>query len=713
MKYRRHLIALSIAAAAASSAYVLTTMRLFDGIFGEAERKTTDYRVQLNRSVQRDSVPVTLLLFDTATVEQWPYLVPFPRAVLADLVRVAAANGAAVIGLDVFLDRLYPELSALDDGDARLRAAIRDAGNVVLVAPTVQEGGVRRLRPPHPYFAEVAAAVAAADLPTPYETVRHASLVTMTDSGAVPGFALALYATMRGIDLDSLMRAAAAAGSLTLPGLPAQYTRLWPNESLNLPLLYAGPPSRPDREQGAFRAYPAHPVQLVGAATGFEPNDAFSGWIRGNAVLLGSGFHDSERFRTPFYDFVFDDGELAGWTYGVEIHANALHNLLERAYLQPLPAPVALLWLLLVGAVASGVTFWRGAKWGAGAALVSFAAAGIAAIVVFHQSTLVLPVIGASLSSMLAFMSAVAYISIVEGREKRLIRGAFSKYVPPGVVDDLVADPSRLKLGGERRDVSILFSDVAGFTSIAESLTPEVLVALLNEYLSELSDIVLAEGGTLDKYIGDAIMALWGAPTPVPDHAVRACRTALRMQRRLAELNVLWQQRGAGWPELRMRIGVNTGTPVVGNIGGQKRFDYTALGDSVNLAARLEPACKTYGVQIMIGEPTRQAAGRGIVVRELDLVAVYGRAEPIRVYELIGMAEEPLDARHAELLQHYDAGLAAFRRRDFGLAGGYFDAALELLPTDGPSRLYRTRSAECILNPPPVDWDFVERRQVK
>ncbi|CAN5788703.1 hypothetical protein BH23GEM10_BH23GEM10_04620 [soil metagenome] len=713
VRYRRLLIVLSIAAASAAAAHVLVSVQLFDPIFGEAERTTVDYRVQLNRSVQRDSVPIALVLFDTLTVQEWPYLVPFPRAPLADLVRTAAANGAAVIGLDVYLDRQYPQLSAADDGDARLRDAIRDAGNVVLVAPTVQTGAVRRLVPPDPYFADVAAAVATADLPTAYETVRDVALLTMTEDGPVPGFALALHAVMQGIDLDSLMADVARTGRLDVAGVPAAYRTVGANEALIMPILYGGPPSRTDRQEGAFRAYSAFGVQTVGAFTGFAVNDAFESWMRGSAVLLGSGFHDSERFRTPFYDYVFSDGEYAGWTYGVEVHANALQNLMEQKYVRPIGAAAGLLLLFAMAVTAAGVTFRQGARWGAAAVVLFLVLTGWLAIEAFTRLGAVIPLIGTALAGVLGYTGAVAYVSIVEGREKRLIRGAFSKYVPPGVVDDLVADPSRLKLGGEKRTISILFSDIAGFTSMSEVLEPEALVSILNEYLDEMSDIVFDEMGTLDKYIGDAIMALWGAPASMPDHALRSCRAALRMQLRLAELNRDWEQQGAKWPALHIRIGVNTGAPVVGNIGGARRFDYTALGDAVNLAARLEPACKTYGVEVMIAEPTRVGAGDAIVVRELDMLAVYGKAEPVRVYELVGLSADPLAAERTEVLQHYESGLAAYRSSDFELARQYFGAALELAPADGPSSLYMKRSEEYITHPPPADWDFVERRQVK
>jgi class 3 adenylate cyclase/CHASE2 domain-containing sensor protein len=713
MQLRRHLIAAGIAGAATLAGHTLTTVRVFDGTVGEVERKTVDYRMRAAAAADRDNADVALVLFDSMSVEGWPYLVPFPRAVLADLVLTAAANGAQAIGLDVFLERRYAELSELDDGDARLREAIAQAGNVVLVAMTEQQDGVRRLRPPDPYFSEVAAAVASADLPTPFETVRDAALVVATADGLVPGFALAMYALMRGLDLDSLMAAMERTGRIDLAGVPRAYRDVPATGPLSLPIRFGGPPSRPNREEGTFVVYPAVAVQGLGAASGFEANPVLSAWLGGRGVLLGSGFHDSERFRTPFYDHVFGDGELAGWTYGVEVHANALQNLLQRSYLQPLRGSLALLLLFTVALAAAGATFWRGAKWGAAAGGAALAVAAWVALEAFSRGALVMPLVGPILAFVFGYTGSVAYVSIVEGREKRLIRGAFSKYVPPGVVDDLVADPSRLKLGGEKRELTILFSDLAGFTAMSEVLPPERLVSILNEYLDEMSDLVLDERGTLDKYIGDAIMALWGAPAPVPDHARRACRAAVRMQRRLDALNAQWRQQDGDWPALRMRIGVNTGTPVVGNIGGQRRFDYTALGDAVNLAARLEPACKTYGVGTMIAEPTRVAAGSEIVVRELDMLAVYGKAEPVRVYELIALDGEVLDEVLSEVLQHYESGLAAFRRRDFELATRFFDAALELNAEDGPSQLYRRRCEEHIMNPPPADWDFVERRQVK
>jgi adenylate cyclase len=354
--------------------------------------------------------------------------------------------------------------------------------------------------------------------------------------------------------------------------------------------------------------------------------------------------------------------------------------------------------------------FRRGVAWGAITAVLLFLAHAAAVFAAFGYAQIAVPLVIPTLAVALAFIGSTSYVSVVEGREKRSIRSAFAQYVSPEVVAELVADPSRLRLGGEKRPITVMFSDLEGFTALAERTEPQRLVALLNRYLDAMTQVVFEEHGTVDKYIGDAVMAFWGAPVSVQDHALRACRAALRMQERLQALNEEWRREG--WSELRMRIGVNSGQPIVGNIGGRGKFDYTALGDAVNLAARLEPACKGYGVVILISDETRAAAGRAIVARELEMLAVYGREEPVGIWELVGLADDDLGPR-AQVLEHFSRGLSAFRSRDFEMARLFFEQALAVDPEDGPSELYLERCARCIESPPAEDWSYVERRQVK
>ena len=704
MKVPRLAVAVAIGAGAALLALALANVWLPGKLAGEVEERTQDWRMRSVPRRDRQTSPVVLVFFDSSAVRSWPYEVPFPRAAIAQVVDIVSGAGARAIGLDVHLERRYPELNRLDGGDDRLREAIRRAGNVVLATGTEQRGGERTVLPVDTFFASAAAAVGAADLPTPYETIRDATLTVQAGGRRVPGFATALWAVAQGRDADSLTAAAQREGGLRIPGLPARFGRVSTRrDAQNVPLLFLGPPSRTDVEEGAFQAFSSALLAELGELT---PAEFFAGKI----VLVGSGFHSSERFRTPFYDHRGPDGKLAGWTYGVEVHATALENLLAGRYPRPLPVWSRLLVVLALAGLVTAVTFSRGVAWGAATALGLALGYGGLSFLAFGSWQVELPLVAPALAALLSFVGATSYVSIVDGREKRMIRRAFSQYVPPAVVSQLVADPDRLRLGGEKRPVTLLFSDLSGFTTLSETADPQALVRFLNRYLDEMSRLVIQEGGTLDKFIGDGVMALYGAPGVLEDHALRACRTALAMHRRLAELNREW--RGAGWGEVGMRIGINTGTPIVGNVGGRERFDYTALGDAVNLAARLEPACRTYGVGILVSGQTRGAAGDGIVARELELLGVRGRAEPVAVYELVALAGEDVGVM-AEVMEHFAAGLRAFRDRDFELALVYFRQAAALRPEDGPSRLYIERCEAFIASPPPPEWSFVERRQVK
>lgn len=734
MDRKRMIVAGVIVVTAAVAAHVLVSVQFFDTIFGQAEERTLDWRQRFVVSYPREGSEIRMILLDEASAEAAPYMSPFPRTELAEVVEVASASGARVIALDVFLQRRYPELDPVGCeqppcGDERLRDAIDTAGNVILAAPLVSTDSGFLARPPDPYFAEVAAGVGYAEIPSPFDVVTEATLFTRTlNRGLVPGFALATFAHSRGLDIDSLMTSIEAKGRLELPGLRDEAARLREDVAVhNMRILYAGPPSRPAREDveadgqvtgtgaqgdaGAFLAFPSDAVSDLSEIVAISPEMAgdFLGFDH-RVVLVGSGFHPEEKFRTPFYSMPDDAGNIFGWMFGTEVHANALHDLMTGSYVKDLGPWRAFFLLLTLAGITTLISFWRGVTWGAVAAGGLFVATLVTAWAAFAEMYLHVPVVGPTLATAFALLGSTSYISVIEGRDKRVIRGAFSKYLSPVVVDELVADPSRLKLGGEKRHLSILFSDLAGFTSLSESLEPEALLALLNEYLDDMADVVMSEGGTLDKYIGDAIMALYGAPAALPDHASRACRTALRMQRRLDRLNEEWA--ALGRPPLGMRIGVNTGYPVVGNIGGEKRFDYTALGDAVNLAARLEPACKTYGVGILISGATKAAAGEAIVTRELELLAVYGKEEPIPVFELVALAGEELGERE-EFIRQFEAGIAAYRNRDFELATQYFRAAEELDATDRPTLLYLERCREYMVNPPPTEWDGVERRQVK
>jgi adenylate cyclase len=290
---------------------------------------------------------------------------------------------------------------------------------------------------------------------------------------------------------------------------------------------------------------------------------------------------------------------------------------------------------------------------------------------------------------------------IAEEKERLRVKAAFQNYVAPEVVNSMLQHPERLKLGGEKREMTVLFSDIRGFTTLSEQMEPEVLVGLLHSYLNPMTETVFKHSGTMDKYIGDAIMAIYGAPLVLPDHADRACETALEM---IATLMQLWDGwRVKGLPELRIGIGLNSGMMTVGNMGSERLFDYTVIGDNVNLASRLEGLNKYYGTAILITEATQKLLRNSYILREIDRVRVKGKKAPVSIFELRGHGQP--QGQEAELLQTFQAGLAVFRQGQLESAKTYFSDCLQLSSTDGPSKLLLSRIQTLSQQPLPPDWD--------
>ena len=389
---------------------------------------------------------------------------------------------------------------------------------------------------------------------------------------------------------------------------------------------------------------------------------------------------------------------------GVEVHANFLNNLLEQDFLRRASTPTrtAAVILLLIGTLTAAV-FGRSVLSGAVLSL-GMTALYLALVVWAFRQNIWMDTISPMAGQGAMFILATLVNYYGEGREKSRVRDAFSLYLSPDVVANVIENPELLSLGGSRRVMSCFFSDLAGFTTISESLSPEELVNLLNRYLSLMTKAIMRSGGTVDKFEGDAIMCFWGAPAVQEDHALRACLSALEQQELLAGLRreVLEQ----GLPELRARMGVNTGPMIVGNMGSEERFDYTVMGDAVNLASRLEGANKPYGTYIMISEATYAEVRDQVEVRELDLLRVKGKLEPIRVYELLSKSGE-LSPEKKRVVEVYTRGLEMYRNREFVEAENAFQEALSLDPEDGPSKTYLERCLTYQEDPPPPDWDGV------
>jgi len=300
-----------------------------------------------------------------------------------------------------------------------------------------------------------------------------------------------------------------------------------------------------------------------------------------------------------------------------------------------------------------------------------------------------------------------AFNEMTSGLKQGLfVKNAFKRYLSSTVVEQIIKDPSALSVGGEERELTVFFSDMSGFTSISENMPPRKLVGFINEYLGAMTDSIFLQDGTLDKYVGDAVMAFWGAPVAQEDHARRACWAALDNRSRLKEMCKGWAERGL--PQFDIRIGVNTGRMIVGNMGSAEHMGYTVIGDAVNTGARLEAANKLYGTHILINETTREQAGGAVETREIDLLELRGKKNAIRIFELLGLPGQ-IDERRLRGYRLYEEALAVYRKRDWDEAEKLFRAALGVLGEDKPSSVLLQRVLVFRRHPPPGDWDGVFR----
>lgn len=416
---------------------------------------------------------------------------------------------------------------------------------------------------------------------------------------------------------------------------------------------------------------------------------------------------------------------------GVETHANVLSNLVVEdlkhnpetaaaattlpGFLRIHPQEESAMWLILlvVGVVLSALLTWLGSLAGLLVTLSTvFAIYAIDRHILFASGYIVnvsLPLI----STFAIFVGITFYKYFTEERKKQELKGTFAKYVSPAVVDEILKDPGNIELGGKKMELTVMFSDVRGFTTISEKLDPRALSDLLNSYLTPMTDLVFAHKGTLDKYMGDAIMAFWGAPIHFDDHANKAAACALQMLVKLKELQADYAAKGL--PSIDIGIGLNTGDMSVGNMGSNTVRSYTVMGDSVNLGSRLEGINKEYGTRIIVSEFTEKKIAADYVLREVDWVRVKGKAQPVRIFELIGAKAGELKAPDAmlALLPDFQAGFNLYHERKFQEAIDAFTRALGAKPDDECSQLYIERCQDYLKEPPPSEWDGVYTMKTK
>ena len=443
---------------------------------------------------------------------------------------------------------------------------------------------------------------------------------------------------------------------------------------------------------GPERTYPHYSVTDI--LSGKVPKGTFTDKI----VLLGVtaiGIYDVRNM--PF---------STTSTYpGLEAHATVVDNILNGHFLdKPKWALIydmlTIIFLgVLIGVVLPRLSALKGISFFSGLFIVHL----FVSRWLFVDFGIWINIVYPLLALALVYTCLTVYRYFTEERQKKQIKGAFSFYVSSSVVNEMIQHPERLKLGGDKKDLTVLFSDIRGFTTISEGMTPEELVHLLNEYLTVMTDVVFKYDGTLDKYIGDAVMAIFGAPVERENHPANACHAALEMMDELKKLNEKWLKEGK--KPLNIGIGINTGMMMVGNMGSEQRFDYTVMGDAVNLGSRLEGANKSYKTNILLSESTYDRVKDAFFCMELDSVRVKGKTEPVKIYQLL--AHQKIAEERARAISFFQRALQHYKAQHWDEAIKTFQLVLDIDREIYPAQIYILRCRNLKSNPPPPHWDGV------
>jgi len=634
------------------------------GAWRELELRLFDMLVARS-APNKVALPITIVGIDERTFEALDASWPLARRHHARLLEHLKEAGVAVVAFDI----LFAGASGPQD-DAPFAEAIRAAGRVVLASDYVfrEDAAVRQwLRvDPHPMFRAAGA--------------RHGHAPFAVDADAV----LRRVPTVG----DALWRVVLEELAKDNPGVVALDTA-----TDDMRIRWLGPP---------------HTFAYVPFYALLEPEKHLPpDWrelLRDNIVLVGRnlnvigevGAAAAEMYRTPFFPVTRE------FMPRVEAHANLIANMASGSVLREAPAS----WrhgTLALAALAGGAAMWRWHPVRSGVALAALLAAlGAGWYALFARMQLWLPAAGAALAPALIYVSQAGLAFFAGQRERARLRGAFAMYLSPALVEEVMARPAGLRLGGERRVITILFSDLAGFTPVAERLAPEEVARIVNRHHSEMTDAIMDHGGMVQKFLGDGILAYFGAPVADERQAGRAVRAALEMQRRMAPLAAeLAVSRHA---ELAMRIGIHRGECVVGNMGSSRRFDYAAVGDPVNLASRLEGANKVYGTPILVSEAVAEAAGPELRFREVDRIRVKGRTGGVAVYT---------PCEDALLVAASADALAAWRAGDLDAAEAAWKRILEAHPGDAVAALFLARLAVLRAQGLPADWDGITVLEAK
>jgi adenylate cyclase len=673
------------------------------GVFAHTEDVWTDFlfRWRIHKLPAGDP-RIILAAMDDETGKKFGF--PLPRAVHARLLDKLKGYGVKTAAFDVMFFEPRP-------GDAELESATRRFGNVVhLYAFEEKEVDVPGRPPmtvitvhePIPAFKKAAKHLGYSSVQNVLDPDGHLRKTQLFDLRTQdPRDMNEIAANMDAVCVASLL-------DLPLAELRARYAEPRPRPlfiDFRRPVEWLRHEKRDEAErqegktanlatvESAYRTISV--LDLLGG----ELTPAQRAALKGSLVIIGStalGYFD--HYPNPF------SPEVAG----MEFHANSIDNAIHGDFLNATPRVYSLLIILAM--------IWLPLFLLRFAPVVSNAV--VAAVLVcwcgftyWHLSHGVrTEFVAPSVAMVLSFLGLTVYRVLTESAQKKYIQHTFGQFVSPDVVEKLIQDPSLVKLGGEKRTMTVLFLDIAHFTTISEKMSPETLIQFLNKYLSALSQVIHEHKGTVDKYIGDCIMAFWNAPLDDPEHRVNACLAAAECQQKMAELN---KDLDPNLPEVpAIRIGLNAGEMTVGLTGSEKKLAYTVIGDEVNLASRLEGANKFFGSHIMVSEAVYDGAKAKVLGRELGRVRVVGKDIPIRVFELLAKQGE-LSSQWQQALTIYEAGLKQFHAREFEAAAVSFEGVIKIFPKDGPAGFYLNAARDYSAIPPDKDWDGVIKLTAK
>lgn len=640
---------------------------------------------------------------------------PWPRVILAEVIRILSESGAKVIGIDLILTE--PENNPEFQRIQKLITSFTTLG-LLTDDPNHQA-----------FFNELAEASEGVNYDMYLsEVIQKAGNVILAmifgssknHSPKIESFDSAIY------PIDFLNQSAAGVGFVNIIHDPdGAVRRAYPSLVFKDQMI----PSFPVKIAQLYLNIPDHELRLVNGVH-FQMGDIVMPLTKDNTFYINyygnvetiphisvSDILTEQFDKNLFKDkCVFIGGAAIGlgdhWAnpfsgsfWGVELQATIADNLLSKQFVNRSDA-TKYIDICLIALFGLLVTFFSIRLRIAKTIFVPFLAIlcyGIIVQMIFQINGTILLFVLPSIEIFTISFGIFLWRYVHEEREKRFIKEAFQHYIHPAVVERLIDHPERLQLGGEKKELTVMFSDIRNFTNISETISPEKLVKFINEYFTLMTDVIQNNFGTLDKYIGDAIMAIFGAPEDQKDHEFRACKTALLMFEALYQKRQQWI--AEGFEQIRIGIGISSGEMIVGNMGSGRRFSYTVMGDPVNQAARLESISKYYGVKIIVSESVREKIKNTLTFRELDYIRVKGKSQPLRIFELIG--KDYYTNGKYKYIQTFEAGLAAYRQKDLNEAIRLFDETLTYKPNDQPSIIYKKRCEDLKSSPSQKDWDYI------